>query len=280
MRKIFFTLVLTLPFLLNAQLVKTLKKTIELKMPGIAVPSKVTGEDSLPGKRGGAVVWHPVQKKYYAAFAGNTTFPLAVFDVTGKRLSGEDQATLVDLRGMWYNPSFKKICGNGYSDIGWFSYKLDAKGIPEDGEIYAAGMNQPGDQCIGVFNAKSNLVYFLNGQNIYAYNAEAMQEEDSTIRLYPGISKKENMDENDDGETLSEDYSYNVLIYTGIPKAEFGLLNVVERQVELYNRKTGLLTQKLMLPADLPTWPAFNFSYTNGTYWAFDQDTRTWTGYK
>ena len=273
MRKFFFALFLFLPFLMNAQVVKTLKKTIEFTMPG-------TVDDSMPGTRGGAVVWHPIQKKYYAAFAGNEGYPLAVFNVTGKRLSGDKQTAMVDTRGLWYNPKLKKICGNGYSDIGWFSHKLDAKGIPTESEIYAAGMNQPGEQCIGVFNASSNNVYFLSGQKIYVYNAESMQEEDSTIRLYPGISKKEDNELEDEGETLSEDYSYNVLIYTGIPKAEFGLLNVVEKQVELYNRKTGLMTQKLKLPADLPTWPMFNFSYTNGIYWAFDQDTRIWTGYK
>lgn len=273
MKKIFFTLFLALPFLMNAQVVKTLKKTIELTMPK-------TVDDSMPGTRGAAVVWHPLQKKYYAGFAGNEGYPLAVFNVTGKRLSDDDQTALVDTRGLWYNPKLKKICGNGYSDIGWFSYELDAKGIPAESEIYAAGMNQPGEQSIGVFNAKSNLVCFLHGQNIYMYNAEAMQEEDSTIRLYPGISKKEDIDVDDDGTVLSGDYSSNVLIYTGIPKAEFGLLNVIEKQVELYNRNTGLLTQKLKLLADLPTWPAFNFSYANGTYWAFDQDTRIWTGYK
>lgn len=273
MRKIFFCLFLVLPFLLNAQLVKTLKKTIELQMPK-------TLEDSMPGTRGAAVVWHPVQKKYYAAFAGNEEYPLGVFDVAGKRLSGKDQTTLVDMRGMWYNPELKKICGNGYSDIGWFSYTLNQNGIPSKSEIYAAGMNQPGQHSIGVFIAKTNLVCFLYGQNIFMYNADAMQEEDSTIRLYPGINKKEEISDDDDGSILSEDYSSNVLIYTGISKAEFGLLNVVEKQVELYNKKTGLLTQKLKLPADLPTWPAFNFSYSNETFWAFDQDTRIWTGYK
>jgi hypothetical protein len=280
MRKILLSLLLALPFLLNAQLEKTLTKTIELKMPGIAHPSKVTGEDSLPGKRGGAVVWHPVQKKYYAAFAGNMSFPLAVFDVTGKRLSDEDQTTLVDTRGLWYNPTLKKICGNGYNDIGWFSHTLDTKGIPVTSEVYAAGMNQPGEQSIGVFNPKNNLVYFLNGQHVYAYSADAMQEEDSTIRLYPGITKMEDINKEDDSTVLKEDYSYNVLLYTGIPKAEFGLLNVIEKQVELYNKKTGLLTQKLKLPDDVETYPAFNFSYTNGAYWAFNMDTRTWTGYK
>ncbi len=280
MKKIIFSLLLMLPFLLNAQLEKKLKKTIELKMPGIAVPSKVTGEDSLPGKRGAAVVWHPVLKKYYAAFAGNISFPMAVFDIKGKRLSSVTLTTMEDVRGLWYNPKLKKICGNGYSDIGWFSYKLDAKGIPVDNEIYAEGMNQPGEQSIGVYNAKTNLVCFLEGQHIKMYNAEAMQEEDSSLRLYPGISNADDIDEDDNGEFLSEDYSYNVLIYTGIPKAEFGLLNVVGKQVELYNKKTGLLTQKLKLPDDINTWTAFNFSYSNGTYWIFDQDTRIWTGYK
>lgn len=280
MKKIIICLLLVLPFSLHAQLKKTLKKTIELKMPGIAHPSKVTGKDSLPGKRGAAVVWHPIQKKYYAAFAGNMTFPLAVFDAAGKRLSADDQETLVDTRGLWYNPTKKKICGNGYNEIGWFSLTINPKGIPFDIDIHAEGMNQPGEQSIGVFNPKNNMVYFLYGQNIYAYNSNALPEEDSTIRIYPGKTKKEDIDEEDDGEILGDDYNSNVLIYTGIPKSEFGILNVYETQLELYNKKTGLLTQVWKLPAEVITYGAFNFSYTNGTCWAFNMDTRIWTGYK
>src|SRR5258706_8069777 len=107
MKKIFFTLLLMLPFLLNAQLVKTLKKTIELKMPGKVYVSVNTGNDSMPGTRGAAVIWHPVQKKYYAAFAGNWDYPLAVFNSTGQILSGEELTTKEDLRGLWYNPKLK-----------------------------------------------------------------------------------------------------------------------------------------------------------------------------
>ena len=156
MKKFIFLLSIACPLFLQAQLVKTLKKSIELKMPGKVFASKINGEDSLPGKRGGAVIWHPLQKKYYAVFAGNQTYPLAVFDFAGKRLSGDDLTTLEDLRGLWYNPTLKKICGNGYNDNGWFSYKLDAKGIPAEAEIYAAGMNQPGEQSVGVFNTDLN----------------------------------------------------------------------------------------------------------------------------
>lgn len=259
---------------------KQLKKILALKMPGKIYTSVNTGLDSLPGTRGAAVVWHPVQKKYYAAFAGNMAYPLGVFDASGKLLSSEDLTAFVDTRGLWYNPALKKICGNAYSDIGWFSHKLDSKGIPVSSEIYAAGMNQPDAQSVGTYNAKANLVYFLSGQRINVYNADAMPEEDSTIRLYPGISKQEDINADDDGSYMNENYSYTVLIYTGIPKAEFGLLNIIEKQVELYNRKTGLLTQKLKLPETISLWAAFNFSYSNGIYWAFDQDTRTWTGYK
>ncbi len=271
MKRILIVLCLALPLMADAQLVKELKKSIELVMP---TPGT--------GTRGAAVVWHPVQKKYYAAFAGNGKFPMAVFNEAGKRLSEDSIKCMYDLRGLWYNPKLKKICGNGYSDIGWMRYTLDEDGIPVKSEIYAMGKNQPGDHNVGTYNPKTNHTYFLDGERVYVYNEEGMQEEDSTIRLYPGMSKKEPVDSEEPGAagSLSEDYNYTTLIYTGNPKTEFGLLNTDKKQVELYNRKTGLLTQILKLPADLPTWDAFNFSYANGTYWAFDQATRTWTGYK
>jgi hypothetical protein len=239
-----------------------------------------TIEDTMPGTRGGAVVWHPVQKKYYAAFAGNENYPMAVFNNTGKRLSGDELTCMADLRGLWYNTKLKKICGNGYNETGWFNYTLDVKGIPNELVVTTEGMNQPGKQSIGVYNPNSNMVYFLNGQHIEVYNSNAMPEEDSTIRLYPGISRKEAIVNTDDASVLPEDYNNNELIYTGFPKAEFGLLNTNLKQVELYNRKTGLMTQKLKLPEDIELWTAFNFSYTNGIYWSFNQDTRIWTGYK
>ena len=231
MKKILLSLLLIQSFLLNAQLVRTLEKTIELVMPKKVLVS-VSGMDSLAGTRGAAVAWHPQQKKYYAAFAGNVNYPMAVFNAAGNRLSGDDQTCFEDMRGLWYSPKLKKICGNGYNDIGWFSYKLDEKGFPLESEVYAPGMNQPGVQCIGTLNTNTNKVCFLFGQKIFVYNENAMPEEDNTIRLYPGITKTEDINNNDDATILKADYSSNVLIYTGISNAEFGLLNAVERQVE------------------------------------------------
>ncbi len=280
MKKIISPFFLLLPFLINAQLTKTLKQTIQLKMPGKVYKSENTGADSIPGTRGASVAWHPVQKKYYASFAGNYQYPMAVFNASGKLLSDDDLQCMADTRGLWYDSELKKICGNGYSDIGWFSYNLDGNGIPKGAESMVEGMIQPDAQSVGTYNPASKMVHFLYGQEIYTYSKNGMEEEDKLIRLYPGIVNKNDIDEDDDAEYLSEDYNGVLLIYTGIPKAEFGLLNIYKKQVELYNSKTGLLTQLLKLPANLPTWSAFNFSYANGIYWAFDQDTRTWTGYK
>ena len=70
MRKFFFLVfaLLTSIILLQAQTPQALKKVMELKMPK-------TVDDDMPGTRGASVVWHPVNKKYYACFAGNADYP-------------------------------------------------------------------------------------------------------------------------------------------------------------------------------------------------------------
>ncbi|MBK8953300.1 MAG: hypothetical protein IPM85_14545 [Chitinophagaceae bacterium] len=121
---------------------KPLKKVMTLQMA-------LTADDDMPGTRGASVVWHPVQKKYYAAMAGNVGYPMCVFDSKGNRLSEDDHATQMDVRGLWYNPVKKAIQGNGYGDFGWFSYKLDAKGMVIEVETIKEGQNQPDVQCVG-----------------------------------------------------------------------------------------------------------------------------------
>jgi hypothetical protein len=274
MKKLFLSLLFLSPFLLPAQTVKSLKKTITLKMPK-------TADDDMPGTRGASVVWHPVQKKYYAAMAGNVAYPIAVFDAAGKRLSDDDVECQVDVRGLWYNAKTKKLSGNGYGETGWFSYSLDENGIPYEAEVLYEGQNQPGDQSVGSYNTAKNMVYFLSGQQVKVYNNMAEEVTDSTVRFYAGVAKKADINEDDDKTYLNEDdYNQTTLIYTGIPKAEFGILNIMENQVELYDRKSGLLTRVLKFPEDATTEASFNFAYTNGTYWLFNMETRIWTGYK
>lgn len=248
----------------HAQTIKTLKKVLELAMPGEA-----GGSD---GTRGANVAYNPVAKKYYAAFAGNASYPLSVFDTKGKMVSSEDLKTEADLRGLWYNPVTKTLQGNCYAEGGWVNYKLDAKGMPESPTIMLEGTYQPGDQSVGAFDPKSKNVYFLDGTRIIAYNMKGIE----------GKSVQLKFDDSEDEATLPEKYNYTTVIFTGLPKMEFGLYNTVDKTIELYNKANGKKTASWQLPDELPVTEntGFNFSYCNGLVWLYDIDTRMWYAYK
>ena len=44
------------------------------------------------------------------------------------------------------------------------------------------------------------MVCFLDGQYIVVYGSDFMEDDESEIRLYPGISRKEDIDEEDEGD--------------------------------------------------------------------------------
>jgi hypothetical protein len=271
------TLILAVSFLLTGIVAdaqtpaRPLKKIMELKMPK-------TVDDDMPGTRGAGVAWHPVLKKYYAAFAGNVGYPLAVFDEKGKRLSEEDLTTMSDIRGLWYNPTTKKISGNGYNEFGWFSYTLEKTGIPSDIEIEKEGMNQPSDQAVGVYNATAKQVLFLKGAQVYTYNKDA--ELLDSIAIHFGRTKKDGPADDEDIFSSPEDYNYTSLIYTGLKGQELGFLNTTNTEIELYDIKTGFLVKRLTLPDTATPEASFNFTYANGIFWLFNIEMRKWVGYK
>ncbi|MFN8250966.1 MAG: hypothetical protein U0V75_03710 [Ferruginibacter sp.] len=274
MKKIAGALVFVAAFAatVTAQTPRTLKKVMELKMPK-------TAEDDMPGTRGASVVWHPVQKKYYASFAGNIGYPMAVFNVAGKRLSGDETTTQVDTRGLWYDPVKKQVCGNAFSEYGWFSYKINTTGLVGDVKIDLEGKHQPGDQSVGAYNIAKKQVIFLSGSEIWSYNADGTEAENKTT-LHWGLTAKDGIAEDEDVTETPEGYNNTTAVYTGLPNAEIGVLNIVDKQIELYNIKTGFLSKKLKLPEDAPAEASFNFSYTNGMFWLFDMEGRKWICFK
>jgi hypothetical protein len=255
--------------MINAQpAAKPLKKVLELKIPREG------------GANSASVTWHPVLKRYYAAMAGNTSFCLGVFDAAGKRLSTPEQKTYFDVRGLWYNPGTKTLQMNGYNDFGWAEYKLDSKGFPDTISLLHADMNQPDEQSAGAFNSKEKIVYFFNGDgNIDVYDMEEGEFQES-LDLTLGKTKEDADDELTDNEDVIEDYNSSTIIYTGIAGSEIGLLNYINREIELYNIKDGHLARKFSFPAEAPVESFLNFSYCNGTYWLFDKKARIWKGYK
>lgn len=232
------------------------------------------------GTRGASVAWHPVQKKYYASFAGNISYPMAVFDIKGKRLSPDDLTTQFDTRGLWYNNKTKKLEANGHDDAGWISYKLDAKGIPDTTVQIFDDMHQPDAQSVGNIDSKGEKVYFLNGSYIQSWSCSSGEKEDAEIEIHFGKTKPaDDSDDSDDGSSSEENYNSTTVIFTAIPGAEFALLNTSIPQIELYNLK-GYLTRIYKLPENTPAERLFNFAYANGTWWLFSIEERKWYGYK
>jgi hypothetical protein len=267
-----FLSIITATFLANAQSSagKALRKTITLTMPR-------TVDDEMPGTRGASVVWHPLQKKYYAAMAGNVSYPLGVYDATGKRLSDDSLNCGEDVRGLWYNPQKKQIQGNSYNDYGWFSYSLDAKGLPASTDIFMGGMNQPDEQAVGTYSFTRQEVLFLYSGHISLYKIADGTTDDEELEIHWGRTKQDGAGE---PSGTPENYNSSTVVYTGIKGRELGFLNIIDMQIELYDITDGFMTNKLQLPEDAPMNATFNFAYTNGMYWLFNIETRTWTGYK
>lgn len=249
----------------------SLKKVVELQMPK-------TEDDDMPGTRGACIAWHPIQKKYYAAFAGNMDYPLGVFDPKGKLLSDEEQTTMIDTRGLWYDAVSKMITGNAYSENGWFSYNLDKTGLPIDLKTIKEGMNQPDPQSVGVYNPVTKQVLFVYRGQVYKYDSKAQLLD--SMAIHWGRKKADGVDEDEDVTEINEDYNTTSLVYTGIKGQELGFLNISSKEIELYDIKTGFLVKSLTLPETATTESTFNFAYTNGIYWLFDMEARKWIGYK
>ena len=270
MKKLFTAILILSSLFSFAQKERTLKKVMELQMP------------EGPGARAANVAFHPTLKRYYACMGGNAIHAMGIYDQAGKKLSPDTLKTLFDVRGFWWSPQLKTFCANGYSDYGWVKYNLDKKGTPVSVTEIFGGTHQPEDNSVGAFDAKKNSLYFLTGQIIFTFSLNTGESDDTEIRLFVGSADKDEALDNEyfyDDDLLDENYN-PALIFTAKPGAEFGLLNYAEKRIELYNRQTGYITEKLILPEDAPTDEMLCFSFANGIYWIFDREARIWIGYK
>lgn len=244
---------------------QTFTKTITIKMP----------EEG--GSNGASVAWHPIQKKYFAAMAGNAVYGLVITNAKGETLSKEDQQTNIDVRGLWYNAKSRSIEGNTYSDNGWFRYKLtiNGNGVEDKPIILKEGQNQPNEQSLGVFDSTNRLVYFLDYRRIYVQHIDS-----ADYRELISIEWTDDEDELENEDTFADKFNVRAMAYTGIKGKEFAIVNYEGNELWFVNKANGKITEKVQLPNNIKTYGFFNFSYTNKQYFFFDKDTRTWTGYR
>lgn len=254
-----------------AQPVK-LKKVMTLQMPA-------TADDAEAGYNGASVCWHPVLRRYYAAFAGGRQYPMAVFDEKGQLLSSRKLVTRGDIRGLWFNPSGKQLSGNCYNEDGWFQYLLNREGIPTDLKITYAGMHQPDENSTGALDPALKQLFFLDkGQVVYYDLLSGKPVRTLPLHLGRPVVLGPAPDEEPGNEPLR--YNNTTAVYTGVGATPIAVWNVRENQLELYDSRQGYLHQILLLPEDAPRLKRFNFACTNGIWWIFDPDTRSWYGYR
>jgi hypothetical protein len=255
----------------SAQSVRQLRKTIELKMP------------KGPGDNGGTVAQNGKNRYFYATIAGNKTYSFAYFNQVGEMMSPPDLSILADVRGLWYNNALKTFQGNLFGNGGWVSYVLDDAGVPYDAKPFLPGQLQPYPNSVGQYNLRENLVHFLKGSTVVAYNAATGAEvKERTVLLKAGYGKKTPppADLVIDSNAVLTKYNTTTVVYTGISNAEYGLLNLETKEIELYSKNDGLISQKLKLPADAVVKDKLNFSYSNNTYFLYDARKRSWIGYR
>ena len=251
---------------------RQLTKVLELKMPKDDI-------DFNNGVKGASVCWNPVTKKYYAVFSGSNNFPLGVFDEKGQLLTDTSLSAMQDVRGLWYNPVNKKICGNAGNEGGWFSYNLNSKGVPVSSKTELAGMKQPDENSTAAFDPGSQTVYFFDKGKFVFYNNKGSVTKKLAIHFgQPQVLGPAEF-ENDDNE--NPDYNQTTVVHTGNAASPAGLLNVKRNRIELYDLKQGYLQQILLLPDDEQYGSrALNFAFANGIYWLYNIYTRVWMGFK
>jgi hypothetical protein len=265
-----FIIALTVIATLPTKAQKNLKQVIVLQMP--------EGD----GSNSAAVAWHPNTKKYYSSMAGNAIYPMGVFDEKGKILQDDMQADY-DFRGIWYNPITKLLQFNTYDSSGVGHIELEKDGKIKSKMIDFEGMYQPSGQSVGFFYPPgNNVLYFSPSHYVEKYDSKTFKALGSLTYLYVACKTKKESDALTETESTTKWDDRNLTVqYTNIPKGELAVLNVTDHTIELYDKRTGFLTQvAFTIPESIKLELNFNFSYANGIWWFFQKENRQWVGCK
>lgn len=271
----YFVLCLITTMQVPAQTTRTLRETLRLQM--------LSG----PGTMGAGVAFHGKYRYYYASIAGNIKHPMAIFNIVGERISPGDLATMFDTRGIWFNPAAKTIQAGGFGNYGIISYVIDEYGIPYNTQEVFKSNWMHDDQASATMNPRDTLLYILDRNIVRAYHPVTGKSIiEKNIVLKPGVFKPKPPRPNQppmvvpEADTLLNAYNNTSIAFTSLLNAEIGLLNLRDKAIELYSRSEGIMTQKLLLPADAPVSKRLNFSFANNIYWLYDARNRVWIGYR
>lgn len=215
------------------------------------------------GANGLTVTYNNHNDYYYCIQAGNADFPLEVF--TGTGLMVHSTTAKADTRGFWYNPQSKCLEGTKYVS-GAFIMFIDNTGLPSNPVMVgtASEFVPPTEQTQVVCNVKKKEMYAYHEGFIHVYSRK-------TYKPKKKIALQKS--------PVSWDYiNPYAMIYTGMKNYEFGLYDVVNAQILLFNAK-GIFTQAIQMPIDAPYVDVFRLGYANNRIFLYEGDSRAWYCY-
>jgi hypothetical protein len=216
------------------------------------------------GANGLTVTYNPNNGYYYCIQAGNADFPLEAFTEGGSMVY--TTTAKIDARGFWYNPLLKCFQGTRFVS-GAFTMYLNEQGMPSNPVMLgnASGFIPPVDQSQVVCNVTKKELYAYSEDTIYVYNQITYQ-----------LKKKIKLQKS---PVTSEYLNPYAMFYSGHKNYEFGLYDVINNQVLLFNAK-GVFTQSIQMPGDAPYIDVFRLGFANNRLFLYDGDYRAWLCYR
>lgn len=217
------------------------------------------------GTNASGVAYNPNLNIYYAVIAGNPGFPYETFDAAGTSLYQTNAG--FDFRGLWWNPNFNQVEGNGFNNFGWWTSTLNGSGYAlNTGANIFAGMLQPDAQSCGDYDCQADeIIYYFSG-SIYRYSRASGAFVGSYALTGCPVPVA--------------NWNWTSVVYTGCAGNEIGIEDYVGKNILLFNKATGAYSGMSALPVTAVTNNGFRFSYANNLVWLYDVATRKWTSYR
>ena len=217
------------------------------------------------GTNASAVTYVPGPNVFITCIAGNSDYPLEVFNREGKTISTAPAG--LDLRGIWYNPATNSLEGNCAGEEGWFSTPLDAQGIPSgDWSLIRSGQCQPDFQSVlSYVTAKKKLVTITADNSFSFWGRKNGKQKVCFQHGTPG-----------DTDWYINPYTAG---YTGNDAYPLAVLELNGEQI-LYFSLKGQYLGATKIDGGLPEMDGFRFAFANRNAFIYNEVTRTWNAYR
>ncbi len=236
--------------------------TAQTALPTATLELTLTTSGGTSNRSG--ISYNPNQQLYYSVNAGNSSYPIETFDGNGNLVASTSQG--FDYRGAWWNPNTNQLEGNGYSSLGIWTQNLDANFFAiGSGTNTVPSTSGPDAQSCGDYDPIDDEILYYNAGIIYRH-ARSTNTVVSSVSV-TGLP------------VATNNLNWNTIAYTGIPGAEAGLYDYVNKAFYFVNKTTGAFVATCQLPGTAPAADYLKMGFENEYLWLYN-GVNQWQGYK